>query len=101
MNKEEFKAFASKQIDDVSEKLDQLKAKKDEVSGELKVKYADTIVDLKEKKTHLKTKFEALEHASEDKWEEVKTAFSNANDSFKEGFSKISQIWKKEKDETV
>jgi hypothetical protein len=47
------------------------------VFDDLKVKYAETI---------------------EDSWEDVKTAFFKANDSFKEGFSMISQIWKKEKD---
>jgi len=45
------------------------------------------------KKVDLETKYAALENASEEKWEEVKNAFSSASVSFKEGFVKIASFF--------
>jgi malate synthase len=89
MKKEEFKVKANQIIDDVSAKINLLKAKKDTAQGDAKAMYAESIKDLESKKTDLLAKYAKLETASEEKWEEVKNAFSSASDSFKEGWLKI------------
>jgi hypothetical protein len=50
---------------------------------------------LESNKRELKTRYNELINASEDKWEEAKEAFSSASDSFEKGFSEISSLFKK------
>ncbi len=93
MNKEEFKALANKTIDEVSAKINELKAKKESVQESAKSKYDEAIKMLEVKKAELEAKYEQLKNASEHKWVEVKEAFSSAADSFKEGASKIASLF--------
>ena len=93
MNKDEFKVIAAKTIDDVSEKIDHLKTKKDSAQGELLLKYESSLKDIEGKGAELKVQYAELENASEQKWDEVKKAFTSASDSFKEGFVKISSLF--------
>ena len=39
-------------------------------------------------------KYDALENATEEKWEDVKKAFSSASDSIKEGLKKVTSVFK-------
>ena len=94
MDKETFKLEANKRIDDISEKIDILTAKKDAAVAEWKEEYNDKLIMLKEKKAVVKQRFDELEGASEEKWEEVKAGFSAASESFKEGFSKLTALFK-------
>jgi chromosome segregation ATPase len=48
---------------------------------------------LETKKADLQSKYNDLINAKDEKWEEMKNAFSSAADSFKEGFSKISSLF--------
>jgi hypothetical protein len=93
MKKEEFKAKASQIIDEVSEKIDKLQAKKEFAQGYAKSKQEESLRDLKLKKTDLEIKYAELESASEEKWDEVKNAFSSAYDSFKESWNKIGSLF--------
>jgi len=93
MNKEEFKVVAAKTIDDVSEKIDHLKTKKDSAQGDLLLKYEQSLKEIEAKGDELKVQYAELENASEQKWDEVKKAFTSASDSFKEGFVKISSLF--------
>ncbi|MFC2087197.1 hypothetical protein ACFLSA_03420 [Bacteroidota bacterium] len=47
---------------------------------------------MKTQKNHLQAKYNELINASEEKWDEVKSAFSSATDSFKDEFSKIASL---------
>jgi len=93
MTKEEFKAVANKTIDEVAAKIDELKAKKESVQENAKMKYEEAIKVLEAKKAELEAKYVDLKNAGEHKWEEVRDAFSSASDSFKEGFSKIGSLF--------
>jgi uncharacterized coiled-coil DUF342 family protein len=92
MNKENFKKEAKKSIDDVFAKIDELEAKKDKVKEDAKAEYEEKLKNLKTKRKELQAKYDALVNASDEKWEEVKSTFSSATDSFKEGFSKIASL---------
>jgi len=92
MNKEEYKAKANQRIDEISAKINDLKAKKESVKQGSKDKYIESINNLETKKADLQSKYEDLMNATDEKWEEVKNAFSEAADSFKEGFSKIASL---------
>jgi hypothetical protein len=94
MTREEFKKNAKKNLDDIFAKIDELEAKKDLAVQEAKLEFEQKIAELKQKKVELKAKFEKLENASEEKWEETKNAFASASVNFREGFSKISSLFK-------
>jgi len=47
---------------------------------------------LKAKKKELQHKYDELAHTSDEKWEEVKSTFSSASESFKEGLAKITTL---------
>jgi hypothetical protein len=93
MNKEEFKAKASQTIDEVSAKINELKAKKASVKEEAKAKFEESIKDLESNKTELGAKYAELENASEEKWNEAKNAFSSVSDTFEKELSKISSLY--------
>jgi chromosome segregation ATPase len=92
MNKKDFKTKAKKSIDDIFAKIDALEAKNDKVKGDAKAEYEENLSNLKAKKKELQAKYDGLDSASDEKWEEVKSTFSSATDSFKEGFSKIASL---------
>ena len=96
MEREEFKQKAKQSIDDIFARIEQLEAKMDKAKADAKGKYKDEIEELKLKKADLQSKYEKLENAVEDKWEEVKNAFIESAPSFKEGFSKLGKIFKKD-----
>lgn len=96
MDKQEFKAKADKVIDELFTKIQELDEKKDKVEGELKEEYREKIAELKEKRDHLKAKYDALEDVAEDKWDDVKEAFTAASHSFREGLSKLGTIFHKD-----
>lgn len=92
MNKEDFKNKAKISIDDIFAKIDALEEKKDKVKGDAKATYEEKLNNLKTKKKELQAEYDLLINASDDKWEEVKSTFSSATDSFKEGFLKIASL---------
>ena len=85
---------AKKSIDALFAKIDELEQKSEKTSEKTKAKYNEAITDLKLMKSELQAKYKALEHSSEKDWEEKKAVFNSSMESFKEGFSKISQIFK-------
>ncbi len=93
MKKQEYQQEAKNFIDDVFAKIDELETKKDKIVGEAKFEYEKKIIMLKSKEKDLQEKYDDLINASDDKWEEVKSAFSSATDSFKEGLSKIKSLF--------
>ncbi len=93
MKEEEFKAKASQRIDEVSAKINKLKAKKEPVQGDSKSKYKESLKEIESKKAALEEKYTELENASEEKWGEVKNAFSSASESFKEGWNKVISLF--------
>lgn len=94
MDKESFKKRAQKSLNDLFAKIDELEAKKDKVKADSKAEYEKQLSRLKLQKDNLQAKYNELIKASDEKLEEVKTAFSSAADSFKEGISKISSLFK-------
>jgi len=52
------------------------------------------LADLKTRRTELQARYDKLQVASQDKWEEAKVAFNEASESFKEGFSRLAALVK-------
>jgi len=92
MNKEDFKKEAKKGIDDIFAKIDAVEAKISKVEGDAKAEYEEMLNNLKTKKKELQAQYNELASTSDEKWEEVKSTFSSATDSFKEGLSKIASL---------
>ena len=99
MEREEFKQKAKQSIDDIFARIDQLEGKMDQAKADAKVKYKEEIKELKKKKADLQSKYDKLEDAVEDKWEEVKNAFTESAGSFKAGFSRLGKLFTKEKEQ--
>ena len=94
MDKETFKQNAKNTIDEIYDAIERIQEKATIVEGEAKVRFEQNIVELKDKMNELQAKYNKLDNASDEKWEEVKNAFSSASESFKEGFKKITSIIK-------
>jgi chromosome segregation ATPase len=93
MNKEEFKAKANQTIDEISAKINEMKAKRASVKEDLKVDYDKAIKELESKKADMEVKYADLKDAAEEKWDEAKVAFSAASDSVKEGLNKLKSMF--------
>jgi len=93
MDRTEFKNKAKASIDDIFAKIDEMEAKKNSISEDLKHEYEETLFSLRLKKAELQLKYDEMLNAKEEKWEEVKTVFSSASESFKEGFSRLATLF--------
>ena len=94
MDKEIFKQNAKKTIDEIYNAIERIQEKATIVEGEARVRFEQNLVELKAMKKDLQAKYDKLGNTSEEKWEEVKNAFSSASESFKEGFKKLTSIIK-------
>jgi len=92
MNKEEFKKQARISLDTIFATIDELEAKKDKVTRVAKAEYEEKLNNFKTEKKVLQAEYDGLVNASDEKWEQVKSTFSSATDSFKEGFTKIASL---------
>ena len=95
MEREEFKEKAKQSIDDLFVQIEKLEAKMKKAKADAKVKYKTEIDELKQKKAEMQNVLDKVENAVEDKWEEVKAAFSESAPSFKEGFARLGKIFSK------
>jgi len=94
MDKETFKQNAKNSIDEIFDAIERIQERATIVEGEAKIRFEQNLIELKAMKKDIQTKYNKLDNASEEKWEEVKNAFSDAAESFKEGFKKITSIIK-------
>jgi predicted nuclease with TOPRIM domain len=94
MDKETFKQNAKNGIDELFDAIERVQERANIVGEEAKVRFNETLVELREKKKDIQAKYDELENTSDEKWEEVKSTFSSAFDSFKEGLKKITSIMK-------
>lgn len=92
MTREEAKAKAGKTIDDLADKINQLKAKKDEVQNNVTDTYSEVLDQLELEKEQLQKKYE--DFANDDKWEEARDSFAQAGQSIKDGLSSIASLFK-------
>lgn len=93
MDRAEFKTKAKASIDDIFAKIDELEARKNSISEELRHDYEETLFSLRLKKAELQARYDDMLNAKEEKWEEVKTVFSSASESFKEGFARLATLF--------
>jgi hypothetical protein len=94
MDKETFKQNAKNGIDEIFDAIERVQERANVVGEEARIRFNETLVELREKKKDIQAKYDELEDSSDEKWEEVKGAFSSAFDSFKEGLKKITSIIK-------
>lgn len=93
MTKEEIKAKASEALADAKSKIQELDAKKESISAELKEEFQEKINEMKAKKDSLEAKIDAIEDDAEDKWEEIKDVLGDSLQSFKEGFTNLRRLF--------
>ena len=94
MDKETFRQNAKSTLDEIFDAIERIQEKANKIEGEAKDSFEKNLIELKALKKDVQAKYDKLEYSSEEKWEEVKNAFSSASDSFKEGFKKITSVIK-------
>lgn len=94
MEKQNYKEKLKHQIDDLFAKVEELEAKKEKASSELKLKYNEKISEINKLKDDLKTTYKSVENSSEEDLNKKKELFNASIESFKEGFSKLAGIFK-------
>jgi outer membrane murein-binding lipoprotein Lpp len=92
MDKQEFKLRAKSSIDEINAKFNELESKKNLAQATVKNEITQKLNELQSKKNELITKYEMLENATEETWNEAKTSFSAVTESVKEGLTKINNI---------
>ncbi|MFO7526916.1 MAG: hypothetical protein R6W68_15790 [Ignavibacteriaceae bacterium] len=80
-------------IDEIDDQIRVWEAKIENVKAEAKVEYKEKMAALKAKRNDIKAKYDEFADASDHKWEETKDVFSEASESFKEGFSKLKTLF--------
>jgi predicted nuclease with TOPRIM domain len=93
MDKEAFKTKVNEIIDDLSEKIDALKAAGESAEDAVVEEYGESLEELESQKERLEEKLEKLEDISDETWEELKEKFASASDSFKEGLARIADYF--------
>src|ERR1035437_5815759 len=78
MDKETFKQNAKNGIDEIFDAIDRVQERANIVGEEARVKFNERLIELKAKKEEVQAKYNELDSTSEEKWEEVKAAFSSA-----------------------
>jgi len=94
MDKETFKQNAKNTIDEIYDAIERIQEKAKIVEGEAKDNFEKNLLELRALKKEVQAKYDKLEYSSEEKWEEVKNAFSSASESFKVGIKKITSLIK-------
>ncbi len=89
MNKQEFKLKANQTIDEISAKINKLKADKNSTQDDVKNEIEKNIKNLELKESELKVRLPKLEKASDKEWENAKEAFSKARENYNEALHKI------------
>lgn len=93
MDKDELKSKAGEMIDEADAKIDTLKTKKDEAKKRVESQYNEAIEKLKAKRSEIEAQIDRMDDAADDEWEDIKKTFSDASDSFREGFQKLSHLF--------
>lgn len=94
MNRIDYKTKANKNIDEIFDKVENLKQKKEELSSSLKQKYDANIEVLNKRKAELMSKYEAIKNAPDSNWEKAKQEFSESLTHYKEGFNELKKVFK-------
>lgn len=89
MNKQEFKAKANQTIDEISAKINELKADKESAQENIKKQLEENIRSLEVKESELKDRLKDLENASESQWEDAKKTFSTIREKYNKTLSEI------------
>lgn len=104
MNKEELKQKAQSMLAELNEGIDKLESKAQEIGDDIKEEYAEQVENLKGLKENISQKIKDIDDASDDKWDTVKEStgnfFTSIGNSWKENYSKVSDAFKKNKDES-
>jgi predicted nucleic acid-binding Zn-ribbon protein len=93
MNLEELRGKAAEALAEAKIKIEELDAKKDSISAELKEEFQEKIEELRSKKEELAAKIEELEEVAEDRWDEIKDVLGDSMKSFKEGFTNLGKLF--------
>lgn len=93
MNKEEFKQKAEKTINDLSARIEELKAKKEAAEDQAESKFEAALAELKEKKEELEDRLDKIEDAVEEEWDQFKEKFTSSIDVVKNKLSEWSSVF--------
>ncbi|MGI6074224.1 MAG: hypothetical protein ACOYEA_06260 [Fermentimonas sp.] len=99
MKKDEFIQRTHELIDELSEHIDNLEIKANEIKEDAKVEYAEQIENLKDLRDKLSSKLEEYECIADTKWDIIKESagnfFEDVAKSWKENFSNVSEAFRK------
>ena len=100
MNKQEFKKRILDLIDQLDNRIDELKKKASTLAEDTKDEYSEHIESLQKLKDELADKFDQFEQVSESRWDIVKESaasfLSKVADAWREDFEKVKDAFKKD-----
>jgi uncharacterized coiled-coil DUF342 family protein len=93
--KKSYLAKLSGKLNDLDNKLDELKAKAASSAGTVKAEYEKTIDELRGKRKEAEEHFEKLKTASEEGWKELKKGTKTVLDSISKSIDNVIRKFKK------
>ncbi len=94
MDKTQFKSKANEAIDAIFDKAEQLDRRRASLNDNLKHQYDQQMTSLKQRKKDVQDKFNELQNAGNEKWEEARQAFSSSFEHYKAGFDELTRLFK-------
>lgn len=94
MERNEFREKAKSLVDDVFNRIESIEQKSVALKAEAKDVYEKELEELKVRRDEMLKRYEELNDSAESQWGEVKDAFSESADYFKEGFNRIFSLFK-------
>ncbi|MDD5411512.1 MAG: coiled coil domain-containing protein [Methylobacter sp.] len=92
--KEAYQDKIDAQLREWSAKIDELNAKANKATAEVKIEYYEQIEELRSKQANAQTKLQALRNSGEQAWEELKPGLEQAWDDLKTSVEKAISKFK-------
>mgnify|MGYP001551165300 CR=1 FL=1 len=92
MDKEEAKVKAKNSIDQITEKIESMEQKKDEITSDVKNEFEEQMKNIKSLRTEMRQKYDEMKQKTDARWEDAQEAFSLASNKFEQGFSELKEL---------
>lgn len=103
MNKQEFKERTHKLLDQLEERIAEMKVDIANIAEDAKIEYAEQIEKLSSLRDDLAEKLNQFEAVADSKWDIIKEGASNffeaVAEAWKENYAKVVNSFRKEKEE--
>lgn len=93
MERNEYRENVKKDIDEIFDQFEALRAKADNACDKVRQEYQKKIKELELLRNQMEAKLDELVNTTDNKWKETKEIINSSLQSFKEGFKKLGKLF--------